>query len=34
LRREAWDRAVSLEIDHFQPLSHAPGLGLEYDNRL
>ena len=34
LRREAWDRAVSLEIDHFQPLSHAPGLGLEYDNLL
>jgi len=34
LRREAWDRAVSLEIDHFQPLSRAPGLGLEYDNLL
>jgi 5-methylcytosine-specific restriction endonuclease McrA len=34
LRREAWDRAVSLEIDHFLPKSRVPELGLEYDNLL
>ena len=34
LRREAWDRAVSLEIDHFLPQSRVPELGLEYDNLL
>ena len=34
LRREAWDRAVSLEIDHFQPTSQVPDLRLDYDNLL
>jgi hypothetical protein len=34
LRREAWDRAVSLEIDHFQPLNRAAELRLQYDNLL
>jgi hypothetical protein len=32
LRREQWDRASSLEIDHFRPASHEPSATLEYDN--
>jgi hypothetical protein len=34
LRREAWDRAVSMEIDHFQPIKQVPELRLDYDNLL
>ena len=32
LRREQWDRASSLEVDHFQPTSHKPSGKLDYDN--
>ena len=34
LRREQWDRAVSLEIDHFQPSRQFPDHALRYDNLL
>jgi hypothetical protein len=34
LRREAWDQAVSMEIDHYQPIKQVPQSRLEYDNLL
>lgn len=34
LRREQWDRATSLHIDHFLPTSQYPAQELAYDNLL
>jgi 5-methylcytosine-specific restriction endonuclease McrA len=34
LRREQWDRATNLHIDHFLPTSQYPEQQLEYDNLL
>lgn len=34
LRREQWDRATSLHIDHFLPTSQYPAQELVYDNLL
>lgn len=34
LRREQWDRATSLHIDHFLPTSQHPAQALSYDNLL
>lgn len=32
LRREQWDRAIKLEVEHFQPTSRTPQERLNYDN--
>lgn len=34
LRREQWDRAMSLQVEHFLPTSQFPSQELEYDNLL
>jgi 5-methylcytosine-specific restriction endonuclease McrA len=34
LRREQWDRAATLEIEHFQPTARNPSGKLDYENLL
>ena len=34
LRREQWDRSLSMEVEHFQPTSQSPDQRLTYDNLL
>lgn len=34
LRREQWDRSLSMEVEHFQPTSQSPEQHLTYDNLL